>query len=150
MSKKKVTSTDAVREHARRVLEKHNRNNEARLERIAKLEAEGHRIVNGGQTSHTGWEITDWRTGEVIAEGEYGIEGYNAATERLDPDGKWYHFDHTFDDETLEPTKTPGVPPSLARAIEENWIDALDTPDEEIAEFISWPVAKVRKYREDL
>jgi hypothetical protein len=36
--------------------------------------------------------------------------------------------------------------PSLGRAIEE-WVDMLSTPDEEIAEFIGWPVEKIREYR---
>ena len=41
---------------------------------------------------------------------------------------------------------TPGVPPSLGRALEE-WAVAESTPDEEIATFVDWPVAKVREHR---
>lgn len=41
---------------------------------------------------------------------------------------------------------TPGVPTSLRRALEEWAVDEA-TPDEEIAEFIGWPVARVREHR---
>ena len=41
---------------------------------------------------------------------------------------------------------TPGVPPSLQRALQEWVVDDL-TPDEDIAEFIGWTVGRVREHR---
>ncbi|MFI5841736.1 hypothetical protein ACIA8K_18700 [Catenuloplanes sp. NPDC051500] len=41
---------------------------------------------------------------------------------------------------------TPGVPRSLRRVLEE-WAVDESTPDEEIAEFIGWPVDRVREHR---
>ncbi|WP_250037654.1 hypothetical protein [Paractinoplanes maris] len=41
---------------------------------------------------------------------------------------------------------TPGVPPSLRRALQEWVVDEL-TPDEDIAEFIGWTVERVREHR---
>ena len=41
---------------------------------------------------------------------------------------------------------TPGVPPSLRRALEA-WAVDESTPDEEIAQFIGWTVERVREHR---
>ncbi|MEU2610624.1 hypothetical protein ABZ570_03420 [Micromonospora sp. NPDC007271] len=50
------------------------------------------------------------------------------------------------DDEPRPDVDTPGVPPSLGRAIEE-WLAQLKTTDEEIAAFLGWTVEKIRGYR---
>lgn len=138
--------TDVVKEHIRRVLEANRRGDDTKLERAEELERSGRRIVNGGQISGDSWEITDWRTGELIAEGSDGLTGYDLTADRLDPNGTWFHADHLSGDEPEPYVATPGMPPSLGQAIEE-WVDMLSTPDEEIAEFIGWPVEKVREYR---
>jgi hypothetical protein len=138
--------TDVVREHIRRVLEAQLRADDARFERAEELERSGRRIVDGGQVSTDGWEIRDWRTDEVIAEGTDGLAEYEATVARLDPHDTWFHVDNLDDDEPRPYVTTPGMPPSLGRAIED-WIDELSTPDEEIAEFIGWPVEKVREHR---
>ena len=140
--------TDAVREHVRRVLEARLRDTDDRYARIEQLEQSGHRIVSGGQVSQDDWNILDWRTGEVIAEGSSGLEGYDATADRLDPSDTWIHIDR-LDLDTYEPSpyvSTPGIPETLGRAREE-WVDMLSTPDEEIAEFVAWPVEKVREHR---
>ena len=67
--------TDAVKEHVERLLEVQLRAIEAFFARADELERHGHRIVTGGQTSQSRWEIKDWNTGEVLAEGDGGIEG---------------------------------------------------------------------------
>lgn len=140
------TRTDAVKEHVQRLLEAWQRTDDARYDRAEELERSGRRIITGGQTSQTGWDIRDWRTGELIAEGDDGITGYDAAAHRLDPDGTWFHEDHLDNDEPLPDVVTSGVPPSLGQALDD-WINSLNTPDEEIAEFLGWPVEKVREYR---
>jgi hypothetical protein len=137
--------TDVFREHVRRVLEANLRSKKAILDRAAELERSGRRIVSGGQVSQDGWEITDWRTNELIAEGGGGIAGYDATAARLDPENTWFHADHLGGDEPVPYVETPGVPETLGHAIEE-WADSPSTPEEEIAEFIGWPVEKVREH----
>lgn len=142
------SGTDAVREHARRVLEATRSDDQARLRHAEELERAGHRIVDGGQTSGDSWAIYDWRTNHLLAEGDTGIEGYDAVAERLDPDEKWFHCDHLWNEVPLSDVETPGVPPSLGRAIED-WIGTTSTPDTEIAEFVGWSVDSVRAHREE-
>lgn len=137
--------TDAVREHAQRILEAQGRIDRARDDRAAEIERRGRRIITGGQVAD-GWEITDWRTGELIARGDDGIDGYDATAARLDPNNTWYHADRLYDDEPFPEVATPGIPPSLGAAIDE-WIGQMQTLDEEIAEFVGWPVEKVREHR---
>ncbi len=146
LTKATMRRTDIVREHIGRVLEAQLAAEDVRLQRAEDLERAGHRIVSGGQVSRDGWEITDWRTGELIAEGNDGLAGYDAATDRLDPENMWFHVDRLDDDEPLPDVTTPGMPPSLGSAIED-WIGQSSTPDEEIAEFIGWSVEKVREHR---
>ncbi len=142
------SGTDAVREHARRVLEASRGDDQARLRHVEELERAGHRIVGGGQTSGDSWAIYDWRTNQLIAEGDNGIEGYDAAAGRLGPDEKWFHSDHLWDDVPITDVEPVGLPPSLGLAIED-WIGAMSTPDAEIAEFIGWSVDSVRAHREE-
>lgn len=64
---------------------------EAECER---LEAEGYRIVGGGQTggpSNEEWEITGYRTGVVLASGD-GYAAYKAASQE-----NYTHIDAVFD-----------------------------------------------------
>lgn len=140
------TGTDAVKAHVQRLLEAWQRTDDARYDRAEELKRSGRRIITGGQTSQNSWEIRDWRTDEVIAEGDDGITGYDAAADRLDPEGTWFHEDRLDADEPLPDVVTAGVPPSLGQALDD-WINSLNTPDEEIAEFLGWPVEKVREYR---
>jgi hypothetical protein len=44
------------------------------------------RIVRGGQTSGDSWAIYDRRTKELLAQGDTGLEEYDAAAERQDPE----------------------------------------------------------------
>jgi acetate kinase len=77
--------TDIVKHHLRRVLEASLNVADDEQDRAEKLERTGHRIVSGGQVSRDRWEITDWRTGEMIAQSDGGIDEYEAALDRLDP-----------------------------------------------------------------
>lgn len=142
---------DAVRDHIRKILETLAADKAADAKEIAQLEAAGRRIVDGGQiTSYDednecGWEITDWRTGEVLASGHSTYEEYIAAYELVDPDGKFYHHDHIGETPTTVPD-TDGVPPSLAQALED-WIGQNATPSSEVAEVAAWPVERVEECR---
>lgn len=141
------TGTDtAVRDYVRALLRQYRADDEARQETIRALEADGRRIVDGGQTSQDSWEITDWRTEEVLASGTDGLRGYDAAASRLDPDGTWLHIDRIDSDETsVEPV---GIPASLAGALED-WLGSVGTPDEDVAEFVGWSVEEVTRHREE-
>jgi len=136
----------AVRDYVRALLRQYRADEDARQERIRALEADGRRIVNGGQTGQDSWEITDWRSGDLLAHGTGGIDEYDAATGRLDPDGKWLHIDHVDADPVdVEPV---GIPDSLADALQD-WLGSAGTPDEDVAEFVGWSVEDVARHRED-
>lgn len=90
---------------------------EERTAHIARdKEADGYRIVGGGQVNQDQWEVTDWRTEEIIAEG-WGLESY----EELFQQNRWWHIDaisHQVYDEWLQSHKTPeGIPDGLAEAL---------------------------------
>jgi hypothetical protein len=130
-------------------LEAYLHDGQAWLRYAETLERAGHRIVDGEQTGRDGWVISDWRTKQVIAGGVGGLDGYDAEAARLDPDSMWVHRSRLDDEVPLTDVETPGVPRSLGLAIED-WLGAGGTPDEEVAEFIGWPVDKVSQYRDQL
>lgn len=135
-----------VRDYVQALLRQYQADEEARQERIRALEAEGHRIVNGGQTGHDTWEITDWRTGELLAHGTGDHRAYDDAATRLDPDGKWLHVDNLDADPVdVEPV---GIPASLADALQD-WLGSAGTPDEDVAEFVGWSVQDIARHREE-
>ena len=110
------------------------------------LEAAGHRLIGGGQTSGERWEITDVRTGELIAEGDGGIDGFDATTERLDPEGKWVHIDQIKTTEidpfdvAVDRLVQQGIPRGLIAAIGE-W--ATFASDEELENYLGSATAAV-------
>jgi hypothetical protein len=136
---------NAVRDHVRALLRQNLVDETARQEAIRAAEKTGHRIVDGGQTSQDEWEITDWRTGETLASGADGLHGYDAAGQRLDPDGKWLHIDNL--DTEYTKVKPIGIPASLADALED-WLGSAGTPDEDVAQFVGWSVEDVARHRE--
>ncbi|MFE7111791.1 hypothetical protein ACFU98_29610 [Streptomyces sp. NPDC057575] len=145
-----ATGTDtAVREYVRALLRVRLADEQARQERIRALEKAGHRIVSGGQTSSGSdnlqtWEITDWRTGDLIVNGTGDYTAYDEAAQRLDPDGKWLHIDNLDEDSTK--VESVGIPDSLADALQD-WLGSA--PDEDVAEFVGWSVEEVARHREE-
>lgn len=91
---------------------------------IAEVEARGYRIVGGGQTL-SGWEVTDWRNGDVIAAGS-NDDDYEQAVDRVDPDHRWWHIDAIDTDldnpVSLGPIGTP-LPGSLAEPLR-SWAES--------------------------
>jgi hypothetical protein len=141
----------AVRDYVRALLRQYRADEDARLERIRALEAEGRRIIDSGQTGQDEWEIKDWRTGEILASGTGGIEDYDAATYRLDPEGKWLHIDTiNSGPDDLEPISVEpvGIPASLADALQD-WLGVSSTSDEDVAQFVGWSVEEVARHREE-
>lgn len=124
---------DLAQEYVRRYLVS-QREAESRLaDEIAKLEAVGHRIIDGGQTSQSTWMYTDWLTGEVIASG--GGDHDDDVFDEVDPDGMFIHIDNV-ERQPVHPDN-PGIPESLADALRD-WVDLLKTTDEDIARFVGW------------
>ncbi len=131
---------DLVRWHVRKLLEAPFAAEEARRRRACEIIRTGRRVVEGGLISATGWELRDWQTRAVIARGDDGPAGLCAALAGA------YHADGLYAEVPGTDPATPGIPPSLGRAIEE-WVGAPSTPDEEIAQLLGWPVGKVREHR---
>lgn len=136
----------AVRDYVQTLLRQYRSDEDVRQEIIGAREAEGRRIISGGQTGPDAWEITDWRTGDLIVSGTGGIRSYDEAAVQLDPDGKWLHIDslHT------EPgSVTPDqLPVSLADALQD-WLGSAGTSDEDVAQFVGWSVEEVSRHREE-
>ncbi|AEV84830.2 hypothetical protein ACPL_3935 [Actinoplanes sp. SE50/110] len=136
--------SDLLKEHVQSVLEANFASVNQTRRRIEDLEAQGHRIITGGQIGEDGWDIIDWRTSEILAAGDGGLPEYEAAAADLDPDDKFIHHDRILEDEDLEYVSTPGLPDGLANAVED-WVLTADA--DEVAEFIGWPVEKVEEYQ---
>ncbi|WP_430782372.1 hypothetical protein [Actinoplanes sp. G11-F43] len=129
-----------VQEHVQRLLEAPSRAEAARLDHARHIARTGRRVVCGFPSPGGGWELRDWLTGAVIARGDDGPAGLRAAS------AGHYDADDLFTDVPSADPVTPGIPPSLHRAIEQ-WLFEPGTPDQEIAAFVGWPVAKVREHR---
>ncbi|OKJ52560.1 hypothetical protein [Streptomyces sp. CB02261] len=118
------------------------------LERIEQLEKDGHRIIDAGQTYGEAWEITDWRTGELIERGIGGDKGYDMAVRRLDPAGKWILHENVDNDDDQEAVEPVGVPASFADLLQD-WLSLTSTPDEDVAAVVGWSVEEVARHREE-
>ena len=140
-------STDVVRAYVRKLLSEQADEMDLRDAEIQALQEQGRRIVSGGQISRDEWEITDWATGRRIAYGADGIDGYDRAALRLDPEDTWMHIDH-IGPELADLPSLEGVPASLGTALAD-WIGSRGTTDEEVAEFVGWPVDKVSTCRRE-
>lgn len=139
---------DLVKQHVIALLGKSCELHEAIEQRVREHESAGGLVVNAGQVDHDTWEVTDYRTGETLAKGDGGLQGLfeclgssqAASWALIDP-----LTENLYDDELLI---TPGLPESLCEALD-NWIGSRATPDEEVAEFVGWPVERVAEARED-
>lgn len=94
-----------------------------------RLEAEGYRIINGGSVNSSGaWEITDDRSGKVLASGTEGLAEYERAAEALNSEHPIWHRDKILSDRDYQeyaesPSPPPSIPDSLARVLDE-WADS--------------------------
>lgn len=140
---------DPAREHVRRVLEQGYEHDLVELRGYEEHERAGRRIVDMGQDGPDSWAVHDWRTGELLARGEGDFDDFDAALERLDPDNVWVDRDGLFSDHVFDIVQTPGVPHSLAQALQE-WVDGRNVTDDEIAQFVGWTTDKVHQLRNAL
>lgn len=145
---------DASKAHVRALLEAQAADIAAEEQEIRELEANGYRIVDGGQDgsydtqNRCAWSTADWRTGEVLVSGFGTIEEMEQAVEAADPEGRWVHRDGIGSEDGPEEVETEGVPASLAGQLA-NWIGMKATTDEEVAEFAGLPVQRVKEARRD-
>ena len=145
-----MPSDDLIREFIRMVLNTIEADNAKLASRIKELESEGTLIVSGGLSGDDDfWEITNYRSGKILAEGREE-EAYEAKTNELArkfPGGIW-HIDRLWHDLDIP----SGIPPaasvseSLAGALYD-WIESRDTPDKDIAEWAGLPAEKVHEIR---
>jgi hypothetical protein len=112
--------TDVIREYVRAVLQATRAAEQAEQDEIARIEAAGFRLVEGGQVTEDRWEITDYRTGEILAEGADGPDEYFEAANLLDKDTKIYYIG-SIDSEVYSrfpvPLPPEEIPTSLAEAL---------------------------------
>lgn len=110
---------DAIRKHVAAVIKAGESFEENVARRARAKEAEGYRIVEGGQIGPhveglAPWELTDWRSGEVIAAGS-GLESFQGTFETE----RWWHVDSLAYDPSSPVPESLGLPPGLARALAE-------------------------------
>ena len=111
---------DVIREYIRTVLETTAAAEKAEEDEIARIEAEGFRLVDGGQLAEDRWEITDFRSGEILAEGTGGPDEYFEAANALDNDVKIYYIGAIASEIYSRfpvPDPPAGLPESLAEAL---------------------------------
>jgi hypothetical protein len=120
-------------DYIRAVLAQAEAGNVAIEERARELEASGHRIISGERTTpydydgKCGWEITDWRSGEVLAKGHSTVEDHGEAIDRLQREfsAVFYHEDSMEDEADQQggylnhPETT--LPVSLAESLQ-TWV----------------------------
>lgn len=145
-------SDEQVRECARRSV--------AEFERVAaledaerkRLEAEGYRLVNGGQTGtydddgKADWEVSDYRTGERLISSHGTYDDYDAAVDREESarGERWYQADNLWHNLAIPVAKCPaveGIPPSLADVIH-TWV--ADGAPEDVAAFTGFSLARIQ------
>jgi len=116
-----------IHQHIRAVVAYEN-SDQAREEMLlASYEANGERIISGGQTGPDTWDVTDYRTGELLAEGDNGLDGYCKLIGEVGQN--WVHIDPIIEALNDDPPKTEGLPESLCEVLLE-WVE--DAEPEEI------------------
>ncbi|MEY9837073.1 hypothetical protein [Streptacidiphilus sp. EB103A] len=146
---------DVTRTYVRDALEALQKTTTDRADYLRRIEAEGHRIINidasGDPEQLCPWQITDWRTGEVLASGDSSTIDWEAALKSLDPDGIWRSLDDIsdsmYEDVEAQYAVNPQIPYSLSEVLDE-WVRAGGT-DEEVAQWSGWSVEAVQRARLD-
>lgn len=157
-------SQDALGQQLRNILDAISADAAVQAEHIAKLEGDGCRIVDGGQTSSyddggaCGYEGHDWRTGEVLFSGHGTLEEYDAALDEAQQrDGRpWCHIDRVSSAATggarddwhvVEPIRVPEIPESLVQVLSE-WAESSATV-QELADLTGLRAASVEVLRRE-
>ncbi|MFE7928358.1 hypothetical protein ACFU6S_06390 [Streptomyces sp. NPDC057456] len=143
-------SDDLVKDHVRKWLAANVTVQEAFHVKVRELEASGLRIVDGGQTGsydddgRSDWEVTDWRTGQVVASGHSSFDGMTEALGRVDPDNRFVFLDRLSEETELpDPGPTAGLPESLGEALV-TWLEEKADADE-VAEWLGEPVEGIER-----
>lgn len=138
-------SEDLTKIHVRKVLEARAAWQAVFTAKVRELEAAGRVLVDAGQAGSYGddsrapWEVTDWRTGKALASGRGNYEEFIAEFDRLNADGRWILVGPVIEEYgSPEYPSTPGLPDSLAKALEE-WVEVTAEADD-VAAWTGAPV----------
>jgi hypothetical protein len=112
-----VDHFEAIRKHVAAVIEADEEFEVHLVHKAREREAEGYRIVAGGQTGPhvdglASWELTDWRTGDPVASGR-GLDSFQAVFE----EHRWWHIDSVTYDLPSPVPDSVGLPPGLGTAL---------------------------------
>ncbi len=130
-----MDALETIRAHVASIIESDESREVKVAQKARAKEEEGYRIVNGGQVHGDAWDVHDWRTDEVIAEGT-GREAMGA----LYLSERWWDIDVLGDDvpfDDPDPEPSDILPASLADALTmwasghfidaEMWLEATAT-----------------------
>lgn len=138
-------SDDLTKTHVRKVLEARADWQAAFTAKVRELEAAGHVLVDAGQVGSYGddkrapWEVTDWRTGKPLASGRGTYDEFVAEFDRLNAEETWVLIGPVIEEHGLpEYPSTPGLPDTLAKALEE-WVEST-AEAEDVAAWTGAPV----------
>ena len=146
-------SDELIREFARLAVAEYERDDAEQDAEARRIEAEGYRLVTGGQEGssyedgRSDWAVRDYRTGELLISGHGTYEDYSAeAAAAVKARGeRWYQHDSIWLEMDMPLPTCPvvdGVPPSLAEAVFE-WV--AEGAAEEVAAWIGISPERVRR-----
>lgn len=118
-----------------------DRSEDARMNiAYTELEARGYRLIDGGQVDEDKWEMLDFRSGKVLAQGEDGLDGWGDAIGRMEMGDAMYHVDAVHDEvrptdltDAINKLARTGIPEELLDAMA-NWVSSAS--DEDLSEVI--------------
>lgn len=118
-----------------------DRSEDARMNiAYTELEARGYRLIDGGQVDDDRWELLDFRSGKVLAQGTVDHDDWDDAISGLDADNTMYHVDAVHDDvrpndltDAINTLARSGIPEELLDAMA-NWVSMAS--DEDLSEVI--------------
>lgn len=157
-----MANPDPLTQQVRNILEAGAAMTAQEQQRIAKLEADGYRIIDGGQTGpydadgKCGYAYTDCRTGETLASGHGTYEESLEALDAAAGNREICHRDRVAevaiggadDYGLIDPEPVPGIPDSLVTVLAD-WAESSDTTDEDLALVTGLHVDQVRELRRE-
>lgn len=122
-----------VQQHIRAAIEAEKDYTRRKEALMSEYEAKGHRIISGTQEADGEWEVTDYRTDDIIAAGDGGLEGYDEVAH--DHGQMWVHIDPIIESLDITDPITEGLPESLCEQLTD-WVRERAT-DEDIDQVLA-------------
>jgi hypothetical protein len=119
-----VPMSDCLCQYVREILQRTALNEQDRQAEMDRLEAKGFIIVSGGSDGDDGWDITNARTGQILAAGTGGYEEWLKQCEVLHRIQPMYHIDRVLDENRswMEPPRLlPGMSKEMAEGLQD-WV----------------------------